>query len=100
HTPLALHSFPTRRSSDLNCINEGAEFRIFVRHQFFSPTPYKQLIVANDHLGADAVPLVLSGPVFYIAQRVNFAFDCVCQIKWIGDRKSTRLNSSHVKISY
>src|SRR5207302_8657106 len=61
--PRDLHSFPTRRSSDLNCHN--------------------QRLVDTVHL--------LLGPAVDGVEVVD---------RWTKDRKSTRLNSSHVKISY
>src|SRR5690606_42084679 len=75
-----LHSFPTRRSSDL-----------FVR--FFAKQAYSSVVTAK--VLEQYTPLVKR--VFtqivndQIAERLKSAFK---------DRKSTRLNSSHVKISY
>src|SRR5690606_41529171 len=67
-----LHSFPTRRSSDLSPLPRlrGRGQKISLRSFFLFPTAYP-------------LPAAPSG-----ATRLNL------------DRKSTRLNSSHVKISY
>src|SRR5690606_41674498 len=88
---LELHSFPTRRSSDLLCRASLAEHldadeivevtrqgMDFYDEHFDYPYPfgkYDQVFVPEYNLGAMENP------------------GCV-------DRKSTRLNSSHVKISY
>src|SRR5690606_39990369 len=83
--PRYLHSFPTRRSSDLGratypvntvvrCAGTGSAFILIHRSVF-------------ERIEAD------QGPVWY--DRVF-----VQQDGRKRDRKSTRLNSSHVKISY
>src|SRR5690606_41989759 len=81
HSLLHLHSFPTRRSSDLN----PGESKIEQRRQELEasvgravlPEEHQSIVVlgADPGVGATTVALGL-------------------------DRKSTRLNSSHVKISY
>src|SRR5439155_10465850 len=87
-----LHSFPTRRSSDLPPIN--AKFG-----------PHKQAVLP---------PLPFQGfppvrPADVVASVYKFAAEhpevlgyvpCYCGCERSGDRKSTRLNSSHVAISY
>src|SRR5690606_40565460 len=91
-----LHSFPTRRSSDLSCA--GSRLR-----------PARILALVATCLP----PLWLQAElVLYRACRAAAGskvgdpnVDDVCAILPCGllhlrDRKSTRLNSSHVKISY
>src|SRR5690606_40278233 len=87
-----LHSFPTRRSSDL-------------------PQP---LSVGDDPdilaLGFEDRALLdmkleerlhLAGADLFVADPADaFQFVAEFQPLGVGDRKSTRLNSSHVKISY
>src|SRR5690606_41498926 len=94
-----LHSFPTRRSSDLGegdwCVAEADESDgSFTR--FFPDIA----VVTNmnldhmDHYGAEAE---LFGAFMQFINNIKpegLAVLCV------EDRKSTRLNSSHVKISY
>src|SRR5690242_21681384 len=64
--PRDLHSFPTRRSSDLAGLTRGADGRLWgVMRNADSENP---------------------GEIYYIGAD--------------GDRKSTRLNSSHMSISY
>src|SRR5690606_41908214 len=68
-----LHSFPTRRSSDLTAAVGGeSNIKADLENNIIKKTQaYK-----NDKI------VYLDGPLWYL------------------DRKSTRLNSSHVKISY
>src|SRR5690606_40984043 len=86
-----LHSFPTRRSSDLELEhwkeflgrlkNPTQEVTIGLIGKYVSlPDAYKSIIEAFIHAGA--------------------VLECKVHLKLISDRKSTRLNSSHVKISY
>src|SRR5690606_41324701 len=81
-TLRALHSFPTRRSSDLlarqadhqrGTVDGGIDPALLLPGQIGASTRYR------DHLAALAEVLRVQRP---------------------ADRKSTRLNSSHVKISY
>src|SRR5690606_41022599 len=83
-----LHSFPTRRSSDLlACVVLG------LWHAMAVPSGSGELlglIAGREKIGCRL--LALPVPVYF-------------QIAWVLnpcllDRKSTRLNSSHVKISY
>src|SRR5690606_41841656 len=88
HDPPALPSFPTRRSSDLG-LRGGlvAVEGIGVLHGEFAAAHQAEArpaLVAE--FGLDMVE---------IHRQLAPAVDLVA-----GDRKSTRLNSSHVKISY
>src|SRR5690606_42003987 len=91
-----LHSFPTRRSSDLGAM-------IYLGDNW--PQNYRNsILMGNIHgkrLNRDILQRTGSGyiarhaPDFMLSNDQWFrALDC--QV----DRKSTRLNSSHVKISY
>src|SRR5690606_41589311 len=93
-----LHqSFPTRRSSDLS---DGTVLRanvfspvtdddvpvLLLRHPYSKDNPFTM-----SHM--QVMPVVRAGYIVAIVDvRGRFASE--------GDRKSTRLNSSHVKISY
>src|SRR5690606_39618326 len=99
--PNHLHppSFPTRRSSDLspdsiyNIVHESLKFRKMA------------------HSAEDITTQILTDE-FNIAEEEYFSSDIrngfvlkfpqkpVIDLKRLEDRKSTRLNSSHVKISY
>src|SRR5699024_11325434 len=94
-TPLLhhhyLHSFPTRRSSDLilSVLKTSLRFLAMSSEKTsfntcsVSPCPVVLIIV---------LPLFLSS---------NATLVCTKAKVWISsDRKSTRLNSSHVSISY
>src|SRR5690606_41700967 len=75
--PHGLHSFPTRRSSDLLTASETAE------------------------IASSCATTLLCNSV----SKFNNFSRSLCNILFTGipvhlDRKSTRLNSSHVKISY
>src|SRR5690606_40543170 len=84
-----LHSFPTRRSSDLRAVLRPNQFG---RNPRFTPT-----IVGNSgaskRLGQRSCLLEVSDKA---REPVPFEPGCADH----QDRKSTRLNSSHVKISY
>src|SRR5690606_40379126 len=93
-----LHSFPTRRSSDLSpIIRTGFSFLIDgeLLSQSFEVIDHLPfgLVVTIEQSSADISILdVIQGScqakIAFIAPRI------------LRDRKSTRLNSSHVKISY
>src|SRR5690606_41395200 len=78
-----LHSFPTRRSSDLYP-KDGKEVEIeeVYRHTAIA-APYVELIEE-----------------FTLSELIDLHFQFKPLLNGFSDRKSTRLNSSHVKISY
>src|SRR5438445_7536137 len=83
---LGLHSFPTRRSSDLAGTGHGAsqaaELQVLIEHE----------AGRHDREFDEARLLVQLRPQSERAWRVLW--------RTPGDRKSTRLNSSHANISY
>src|SRR5690606_41863006 len=83
-----LHSFPTRRSSDLAEICEFRGYRLdLVRRRLLDPR------------GAPVA--LMPKAVETLAYLVTHAGETVGKEELLeADRKSTRLNSSHVKISY
>src|SRR5690606_40751623 len=94
----ALHSFPTRRSSDL----EGADADSREIESYFIPCSETVLLtfsspqVPTEY--TDPQPSTPAGIILVLllrkpGQSLLSASDFI-------DRKSTRLNSSHVKISY
>src|SRR5699024_12447322 len=89
HGPMrAPHSFPTRRSSDLEEANRRKAERLYAQ----LPT-----IVAVDHRRRHGLdPIAPTTDLGYAANFFRMVFDEVPE----EDRKSTRLNSSHVSISY
>src|SRR5690606_41979788 len=79
--PRPLHSFPTRRSSDLRYRKgDGPPY-----HLLFSRRGFTRELEARARRDSR---VVLLGPKQLLGDGVR------------QDRKSTRLNSSHVKISY
>src|SRR5207249_6957504 len=90
--PPHLHSFPTRRSSDLQAYaalkQQLADYEKFIRTEILPKArsdfrlPPEEYAFNLDQYGVDMPPAQL-------IQRAHSA-----------DRKSTRLNSSHVSISY
>src|SRR5699024_12773788 len=72
---LILYSFPTRRSSDLNLIGQDS---LLLRNAFLRQTHIHHLILLSINLNPSGYK--------FIERRI--------------DRKSTRLNSTHVSISY
>src|SRR5690606_41601661 len=84
-----LHSFPTRRSSDLRFIREMENITVCVAEDIIDKNMLKELIYSIIY--EDDFPEELKIRLTHSlsqAQALNL------------DRKSTRLNSSHVKISY
>src|SRR5690606_40959907 len=94
-----LRPFPTRRSSDLNFIKNHPT-AVFFQAVGKSGTAFFVGFVATAKIG------VLYWPAHFInadvPRQVNSALPCHFRQSVIPqrDRKSTRLNSSHVKISY
>src|SRR5690606_39842128 len=87
--PLDVHSFPTRRSSDLVMV--GLPFAVAL-----SVAAWRLLPAGTFTLGR-GLPSVISARgaigASFIASEAYLPL-------LLQDRKSTRLNSSHVKISY
>src|SRR5690606_40999246 len=94
--PRDLHSFPTRRSSDLDAVERGLDVAV-AGDRLADAAGTDQAVGGHRALRAgDPVQLRL---VF----RAQGHGDLLLQPGGVGlveDRKSTRLNSSHVKISY
>src|SRR5690606_40768608 len=95
-----LHSFPTRRSSDLSQEALFQKERFGKSLKYAIPVPNGTYTVQTYHVetyfGRGTVPQKAGQRVFDISLEgkvVKDDFDLL-------DRKSTRLNPSHVKISY
>src|SRR5207249_11015580 len=98
--PPSLHSFPTRRSSDL--------FPLFVADERVRIPPLVEL-TAERTLG-DLLDLLQARPevfeeyrlavVLPYSEGLSEEIELDAEGDQGGDRKSTRLNSSHVSISY
>src|SRR5690606_41307462 len=82
-----LHSFPTRRSSDLSHHHAHLGIRCHARRA--------------DGVGVELHELAeATRPRLLVAEDPAGAVAAIGLRKALEDRKSTRLNSSHVKISY
>src|SRR5690606_41402841 len=95
--PPALHSFPTRRSSDLFIGMTAASLLTFLALGLLNITTPAAIITAT--------VLLLISASGVIAMLIPYAAEIYpVHLRGTGaglvDRKSTRLNSSHVKISY
>src|SRR5699024_12171702 len=94
--PTDLHSFPTRRSSDLSCtvVARQADF-VIVSKLSWKPQTTKPMCVCcrAGVIAPNRSDVVL--PELALPFRIGTRNVHRCQ-----DRKSTRLNSSHVSISY
>src|SRR5690606_40506195 len=95
-----LHSFPTRRSSDLHRIIGRTDEEVF-------PPEYALLISSNDkEVIKTGKPIQVeeymessSGRRTFLSNKFPIQNQDGEVVSIVGDRKSTRLNSSHVKIS-
>src|SRR5690606_39294026 len=91
-TLLALRSFPTRRSSDLVI----AAMLVFSALPTVAKHPPWLFCLLAISLLLLAVGLTTKSAVSVCACTLT----ALTALAWTADRKSTRLNSSHVKISY
>src|SRR5690625_5692600 len=89
---MYLHSFPTRRSSDLAWVVGGAQ--IYERVQQQLPAAEEDRIFRLQ-LQVQTLPEVRERSLQFIGRVISARPNEVPE-----DRKSTRLNSSHVAISY
>src|SRR5690606_41336922 len=86
---LLVHSFPTRRSSDLALVSSNGD------------SYFELEALSNPLLFKTSCPLTYLGSVTKTTSASVFGnFNPASSIVSGSDRKSTRLNSSHVKISY
>src|SRR5699024_11729791 len=94
-SPRPPPAFPTRRSSDLGMGNMGSQYAALLAA---GAVPGMELAavtrVRPETLAARGLALPAGLPVYQTAEELFAAVDGG------ADRKSTRLNSSHVSISY
>src|SRR5690606_41772958 len=91
-----LHSFPTRRSSDLQFIG-SASYSNRTDFRFWSEELYRKK-TGEFFLYGEGGPASKYGRK--IEQNTWSGGEQIIPLTLKEDRKSTRLNSSHVKISY
>src|SRR5205807_10436007 len=94
-SPLVLHSFPTRRSSDLHQLVHAA--RMLECRVGLHVTVVPELVVPGGFVVAALLGVVAG--VEPVGEGEVLADD-EAQVGIAPDRKSTRLNSSHLVISY
>src|SRR5437868_11282957 len=87
HDIRYLLSFPTRRSSDLE------KFRIWYLGSRLRSTPNAAFLLRQPRIENLSKNSSSCGSA-------ETDSTCACRVRLCGDRKSTRLNSSHVSISY
>src|SRR5699024_11907319 len=96
--PRPCHAFPTRRSSDLF---DNNEIDVVVIDANEEAVNYTGTMSAADFDAYDADPTTdAAGTAKLITASVRFVDNDGDGKLNIADRKSTRLNSSHVSISY
>src|SRR5699024_12161306 len=88
-----LHYFPTRRSSDLGIIKLEDQISILLDFE-------KIVVEINPATGLNLERLEVLGPRERSEKKIVVAEDSPMLRELLKDRKSTRLNSSHVSISY
>src|SRR5699024_12858331 len=91
----ALHSFPTRRSSDLT-VGKGGVEQVVALHGGLSHA----LGAPCEKIQSDRVAVECRGDGGAQREGVGSGLDEAGAGRGVLDRKSTRLNSSHVSISY
>src|SRR5207248_11495255 len=95
--PRDPHSFPTRRSSDLDCAEAGGVLDELHSGAYGVGGRGVATHVKRDNR-AEALELAPRGLVSWVARRAGIARQS--DVWMTRDRKSTRLNSSHRTISY
>src|SRR5207302_8921829 len=96
--PPTLHSFPTPRSSDL-AVLPAAAIRSTSDRTRAAQTPARE---APPETATITGRIGFAAPHFLAHSAKRSSSVCLCPTCIVAgeDRKSTRLNSSHVKISY
>src|SRR5690606_39779190 len=93
-----LDACPTRRSSDLRELNVRIIDFENIENNVFQVTEEWQYTNGKYKNRADIVFLINGIPIIIVETKGAHVSDGI--EKGLSDRKSTRLNSSHVKISY
>src|SRR5690606_40582647 len=93
-----LYSFPTRRSSDLLNKHRTLPLIVVSEHDGLVLHPDIATDLARDLTGLASVATATKTAAWGLSSELGKEWSCYNGA--IRDRKSTRLNSSHVKISY
>src|SRR5690606_40308415 len=97
--PRHLHSFPTRRSSDLASPDRGAPTSACTRARQKARARTRPVQGRRTKTQAAGPHAELRSGLRDFTARTRLFAGAPLSLA-LGDRKSTRLNSSHVKISY
>src|SRR5690606_41483818 len=95
-----LLAFPTRRSSDLMYKGDRSRKENLVNYGFRLPSALDNRPLKFDEFEAIAPQRIYVSATPAAYELEHSADEVVEQVVRPTDRKSTRLNSSHVKISY
>src|SRR5206468_12155185 len=95
--PPDPHSFPTRRSSDLRAAVAVENAQLYARIEHAAQTLQRSLLPATL---PDIPFLEIAGEYHPLSMPELVGGDFYDVFETFGDRKSTRLNSSHDQISY
>src|SRR5207249_12329047 len=98
HYPHHLHSFPTRRSSDLNPKSKIQNLNVLSQGQGIFDDQSQIASILGWDKDRVRVDLVQNGGAF--GGKEDMSIQGQTALAAALDRKSTRLNSSHVSISY
>src|SRR5690606_40662138 len=94
------HSFPTRRSSDLAAMPASLRIELFRMNARGCPFDGDFVMIALHYLRDPAWTKRNGINPAFVAQTIEQNSERTTLAHVFADRKSTRLNSSHVKISY
>src|SRR5690606_41893028 len=99
YDPRDLHSFPTRRSSDLGValVDQPHMLRPVIEHRLHVGYRLRRHVGEHAAVGTFEAEGLSIRVVYAFVALDDYAHRCPF---FSLDRKSTRLNSSHVKISY
>src|SRR5690606_40128900 len=92
--PVVVPPRPTRRSSDLSRAHQAMLSKAREQAEDASSNKTRMLVAAGEEVGALAETIVSA------LEELEMLAHFRHQKSKVRDRKSTRLNSSHVKISY
>src|SRR5699024_12552230 len=91
----ALPTVPTRRSSDLVSSAEAEGIKRAHGLDYHAPPEMQEAVSIIGELSRSQVEAIRNTIMFYTSNQPQYSVDWL-----VLDRKSTRLNSSHVSISY
>src|SRR5690606_41736660 len=100
HYHIELRPFPTRRSSDLTALTADLQTLNDTEQQIVARSKELEQVREQQRQQAAALSQDRRQRASLLSELDQRYQDRAEREKALGDRKSTRLNSSHVKISY